>query len=216
MTNEELHIRMMEYLYGELDESERLRFEKYLEEHPSEKKELEELRETGTVLRHAEADKPKHHFTLTSVPVQPASSWWQYSSFRMAAAVAACVVLFFTAGAISGLHMNFGQDGFSVAFGGQSAVSEGFTPGQVQEIVAEIQQQNLQTMNELISASELQQREQIEETLTTFMDYLDTQRLEDFRSISRRVQEIQSNTASRFRQNEMVLGEIIETVNLDN
>lgn len=216
MTNEELHIRMMDYLYGELEENERRRFETYLQEHPSVKNELEELRETGTVLRHAEADKPKHHFTLTPAPVQPANRWWQYSSFRVAAAVAACVILFFTAGALSGLNMNIGQDGFSVAFGEQSAASEGFTAGQVQEIVSEIQQQNLQTINELISASELQQREQIEETLTTFMDYLDTQRQEDFRLISRGLQEIQNNTASRFRQNELVLGELLQQVNVEN
>jgi len=216
MTNEELHIRMMEYLYGELDESERLRFEKYLEEHPSEKKQLEELRETRVVMRHGKVDKPKHHFTLTPAPVQPANRWWQYSSFRVAAAVAACVILFFTAGAISGLNMNIGQDGFSMAFGEQPVGVAGFTADQVQQIVADIQQQNLQTMNELISASELQQREQIEETLTTFMDYMDTQRQEDFRLISRGLQEIQNNTASRFRQNELVLGELLQQVNVEN
>jgi len=216
MTNEELHIRMMDYLYGELDESERLRFEKYLEEHPSEKKEFEELRETRVVMRHGKVDKPKHHFTLTPAPVQPANRWWQYSSFRVAAAVAACVILFFTAGAISGLNMNIGQDGFSMAFGEQPVGVAGFTADQVQQIVADIQQQNLQTMNELISASELQQREQIEETLTTFMDYMDTQRQEDFRLISRGLQEIQNNTASRFRQNELVLGELLQQVNVEN
>ncbi|MFV1883967.1 MAG: anti-sigma factor family protein [Balneola sp.] len=224
MTREEAHILLMDYIYGELDNHQARELELYLETDPELKLEFEELSQTRSMLQHLPVQSPAEQLVIME-PEKEASTasenWWQkltsllmpQSSFgKTGFAMATFVFLFFVMGAFTDMNVSFGDGGFKMTFGDQPPVQTGYTAAQVEMIINQVQQENAQMINQYVLAAQEQQELQFQQTLSTFAEYLDSQRESDLELFNYSLTSLEENTYNRFRQTDQVLGEIIQTV----
>lgn len=122
-TKEEL----IEYLYGEMDDSRKAVIAQYLNENPEAKKELEGMNDTRLLLGQWEDEE------IVSPPgyLQPwANSEWLY--WRKYVAVAASILLVITFGWVSQFQVSFGENGFQAGFG---TIENGLSADEVADVI---------------------------------------------------------------------------------
>lgn len=225
MTKEEARLLFMDYMYGELESEKEQELLHYISQHEDLQKELEELTETKSLLRHLPVQSPTEQLVIMEPSNSSFRAWlrsvltallpsstFAKSSFGLVAAL----FLFVITAAFTDLNMSIGEHGFSLSFGEQPPVQQGFTPEQVQLIVEQVQRDNARLVNQIVADAQVQQNLLMEETLANFASYLQEQRNYDLEQISQGLSSLEQTTYNRFRQTDQVLGEIIETVSYGN
>lgn len=226
MNHETARSLFMDYIYEEMDDKQRREFEKYVSQHPDLQEELSELGDTRSILSFLPVEEPTEKLvivppTIVNTPEQPVAKIWQLTKFtRYAAAAAACLLMVFVGAALSKTNFSYDENGFQVAFGVEPApIQQGYSPEQVQLIVdhtiEKMRDENIQFVTDFVNAARTQQRDEFEQTLLDFANLFNDQRNQDLKFIADGMNQIQQNTFNRFRQTDLVLDEIIETVGSD-
>ena len=225
MNKEEARLLFMDYMYGELDQDQEQELLSYIRQHDDLRQELEELTEAKSLLQHLPVESPKEQLVIMEPEIKATTHWWKglFSSLipastfaRTSFGLVASVFLFVILAASTDLNMSLNDNGFNLTFGEQPPVQQGFTPEQVQLIVDQVQRQNAQMVNRIVTDAQVQQNLLLDETLSSFASYLEDQRNYDLQQIAQGITSLEQTTFNRFLQTDQVLGEIIQTVSYEN
>lgn len=140
---------MMAYLYGELDQQEKEKMDRYFLENPDARQELNSLRDTLSIISRVE-DKE-----VIAPPVldlgNPTPGWWQSAYFRIPMSIAASFLLILIVGKLLGTQISLGHQQLTIRFGDapvqvQPVVSNTLTETQVQLLIDQALQNNNKTI----------------------------------------------------------------------
>lgn len=143
---------LISWLYGELDEVEKGKVEKYLQENPDE---LKKVRQFGDVkdimgtLRDKEVIAPPLFMEDDDRKVIP---MWKTGSFRTIVTIAASFLLIMFVGKALDLNINYSNNELRIAFGerAESNGVDGLTPLQVQQMIDNSMTQNRSELDAVI------------------------------------------------------------------
>ena len=227
MTKDKARELFIDYMYGGLDIDTQQQLEAFVQQHPDLKDELDGMMETRQVLQQMPVESPTEQFVMMDPAVAKSSfriyleNLWATltpnTGFgRFGVAMASFVFLFIITGSVT--NMNFSmQDGeISLRFGEQPPAQVGYSAAQVEMIINQVQAENAELVAGIVQAAQEQQKSQFEQTLAGFASYLDEQRNSDLELIDYSLSNLEETTYNRFVQTDQVLGEIIQTVSLNN
>ena len=229
MTEEEARNQLMDYLYDEMEPEQKKEFEKVLEQSSGLKKELAELTSTRELIQSAPSEVPPHNMLMMmpgtesdkeeSEPAEKVNGIGSsfFSRFPAAATVlsaAASLLIILIGAALTDLNMGQDKDGFYLAFGErfETQQEESFTREEVYDLMEQMQQQNSALMATMVEELQRRQEEQLTQAVGVMADYVEEQRQEDLRLISRSLVQLQENTYNRFRQTDETLGDLIYAI----
>jgi anti-sigma factor RsiW len=225
MNKEEARLLLMDYVYGELDEAKKTELLSFIDQHDDLKQEFEEITDTQSFLHHLPVQNPAEQLVIMEPKNASGEGFWESilnaltprNSFAQAGfGVAVLAFVFIVTGAITGLNLSYSETGVQLGFGKVSEAEKSFSAAQVEQIVQQIQRDNVALVQQVVADAQEQQNIQLEETFASFASYLEGQRTNDLQLISSGLEDLKENTFTRFRQNEQVLGEIIQTVSYGN
>jgi hypothetical protein len=225
MTKEEARLLLMDYLYGELDTEKEKELMFFVEQHDDLKQEFAELSDTQSFLHHLPVQDPDEQLVIMEPNNDEKPSIWEQfialispqSGFaRFSYGMASLALVFIITGAITGLNITYNDSGMQIGFGEVAPAQQTFTAEQVQMIVQQVQRDNVALVQQIVADAQEQQNMQLEATFASFADYLESQRTTDLKLISSGLADLEETTYDRIKQNEQVLGEIIQTVSLRN
>lgn len=225
MNKEEARLLLMDYLYGELDNSKEKELLSFIAKHDDLKQEFEELTDTQSFLHNLPVQDPAEQLVIMEPKNSSTESFWESilsaltprNAFAQAGfGIAVLAFVFIVTGAITGLNISYNETGVQLGFGKVSEAEKSFSAAQVEQIVQQIQRDNVALVQQVVADAQEQQNIQLEETFASFASYLEGQRTNDLQLISSGLEDLKENTFTRFRQNEQVLGEIIQTVSYGN
>jgi hypothetical protein len=225
MNKEEARLLIMDYMYGELEDSKEKELLNFIAKHDDLKIEFEELTETQSFLHHLPVQDPDDKLVIMEPVKNSPEGFWQNilnaltprNAFAQAGfGIAVLAFVFIVTGAITGLNVSYTDAGVQLGFGETPPAEKTFSAAQVEQIVQQIQRDNVALVQQVVADAQEQQNIQLEETFASFASYLESQRTTDLQLISSGLEDLKENTFTRFRQNEQVLGEIIQTVSYGN
>lgn len=225
MNKEQARLLLMDYMYGELDETKKSELLDFINQYDDLKQEFEELTETRSFLHHLPVQDPAEQLVIMEPTKNSSKGFWQSilsaltprNAFAQAGfGVAVLAFVFIVTGALTGLNMSYSDSGIQLGFGEIPTTEKTFSAAQVEQIVQQIQRDNVALVQQVVADAQEQQNIQLEETFASFASYLESQRTNDLRLISSGLEDLKENTFTRFRENEQVLGEIIQTVSYGN
>ncbi len=158
---------LISYLYGELDSSEQLHVEQYLQKNPEEKKRLEEWMSARDIM----AFLPDKEVIAPPIIVgaDTAKPWWKENYFRMPMGMAASLLLFLVAARLMNLSATYSQGEVRIGFGAYQKAEQpkpGLTESQVNDMI----QQSLSRNNEAWQASWSEDRKGLEQSIRKNMN----------------------------------------------
>jgi anti-sigma factor RsiW len=217
MTKEQAEHYMMDYLYGELEGKELAEFEEMIRTNDDLRKELEELQETRSMLRHLPADDPSEKLLFAGIETEQQPATEKPVRFlsvfmRRSLGIAASILLLVIAGAATDMNFSAGSEGVKLSFGEQEPPAPAYTAAQIEMLISQVQQENRLLMEEYVLAAQEQQEQQFQQTLATFADYMQTQRQSDLETMNYSLTNLEDQTYELFEQTDMVLGQLIQTV----
>lgn len=205
----------MDYLYGEISESEKKELESYLQENPEMQAELNRFRETRSLLQ--EIPEPKHDPKIMVLAnykrsfgqwLREVRNLFPRSAMGKAVmAVAAGILLFLFAGSVARLHIETSEAGLSISMG-YTPAQDSFTHDDAQELVKQIRQENETMLANYADKITEQNSRQLQQAINYFQE----QRISDLQLVEQTLDELQQNTNSRIRQTNEYLGEVLQTV----
>lgn len=225
MNKEKARLLIMDYMYGELDGAKKSELLDFINQHEDLKQEFKELTETQSFLHHLPVQNPVEQLVIMEPKKASSEGFWESilnaltprNAFAQAGfGVAVLAFVFIVTGAITGLNLSYNETGVQLGFGKVSQTEKSFSAAQVEQIVQQIQRDNVALVQQVVADAQEQQNLQLEETFASFASYLEGQRTNDLQLISSGLEDLKENTFTRFRQNEQVLGEIIQTVSYGN
>ena len=207
---------LMDYLYDEISDTDKRKLEAYIADHPELQQELEELRETRSIMQKAPEVTPDNQISVVDTDHDDedrASSFKQFipSSkwMRRSLAAAACIALLLVSAAVADVSMQSTQNGFAIYFGGAvSPQSTGLTEAQTEAIVQRIQTENTAMMTEYADMLNKHNQQQLQQVVA----YFERQRLNDLQVIDQAFNQYQEKTEDKLQQTNQVLGEFLQTV----
>lgn len=225
MNKEEARLLLMDYMYGELDESKKSELIDFINRHDDLKQEFEELTETQSFLHHLPVQDPAEQLIIMEPSKGSNEGFWQslltaltpkHAFAQASFGIAVLAFVFIVTGAITGLNVSYTDSGVQLGFGEIPAAEKTFSATQVEQIVQQIQRDNVALVQQVVADAQEQQNIQLQDAFSSFASYLEDQRTNDLKLINTGLINLQENTSDRFRQNEQVLGEIIQTVSYGN
>ncbi len=227
MNKEKAQALLMDYLYNEMSKDEKEEFELYLNKHPDLQRELDEMKETRSMLQQMPIENPASRTLVIDPGSSRFLSWWQDAKkvlipkstpgktvFAMAAVLLISVLL----ASAASLRIHTTETGLTIAFG--SAVTEvqqrdtGLSEDDVAVLLSQIQQENAILAASLVEQAQQQQAEQFEEVLATVVRYFEEQRLNDLRLVGSGIAQLEEETYFRFRQTDEALSDLIYAINI--
>jgi len=212
---------LMEHLYNEISAADKKKLKTYLEGHPEMKQELDELRQTRSLLQQAPEVEPQKELVIAEPSERSFAGWWHNAKTvlprsgwgKTALATAACLVLLLVAGAVVDLNIQSTKAGFSISFGEMvQPKTSGLTEGQANAIVDQIQQENAAILTEYADMLNQHNRQQLQQVVQHF----ERQRANDLQLIDQALNQYQQKTESQITQTQQVLGEVIQTMAATN
>lgn len=127
---------LISWLYGELDETEKERVEKYFQENPEELKKMQRLSDVKDIMsniRDKEVIAPPL-FMDDDTKVIP---FWRTNSFRTVATIAASFLLILVAARLLNMQVNYANSELRISFGkpAETPMGAGLTAMQVQQMI---------------------------------------------------------------------------------
>jgi hypothetical protein len=187
MINEQL----LEYLYGEMDEKQRVIFEQSLQTDHALQRELSELKMVRNFLDHSIDEKTESTQIVVQRPklVRPISKWW---------VVAASVLMLLIAGKLLDLNINWQDNQMTIAFGQSHAhqstqTKETITPVEYLELKT-----GMESLKAQLSAFRLEQKsDQISAPQTISSGSKDDDRAQLVQLIQKALEDQQDNLETR-------------------
>jgi len=209
---------LMDYLYDEISEKNKIKLESLLEEDPNLREELEELKKTRTLLQQMPAEHPAKEMVVVEAQKRTFTEWLEEAKHllprttagKTGFAIAAGIALLLFIGSIARLHVNISNTGFEMAMGYSPAEQPAFTQDQVQTLVNRIRQENEAIMAEYAQTMYRENQDQIQQ----LVQYVNRQRLYDLELIDENLDKLQQANNYRWQRTNEFLGEVIQTVNL--
>ena len=163
---------LIDYVYGELDESEVKKVEAELVQCEACRKEVDELKGMHNVLASVPQIEPINQIVFTQSPKKPFVAWLRDASVllprsfwgRLGFATAALSILLLVTGSIANLHIDYNNNQFSVSMGlfpQNTSSSQSAQDETVQAILAKIRQETPAIVKTLIDANTENQNEQL-------------------------------------------------------
>lgn len=222
MNKETARELFMDYLYDELNSTQKKELEQFLSLHPHLQKELEELSDVRSVLSHLPVQEPARQFVMMEPgKAETKSSWDKFihalipqNGFALAGyAVATCLILFAVIGAFTQMSLTINDNGFNLAFREpQEVVQQGFTAEQVEYLLQQLKEENALMVSDALQTMQENQDEKLEQTFIDFARFMEQQRTRDLQLISSGLNNMEETYYDRFEQTDLVLNEIIQTV----
>jgi len=144
---------LISWLYGELDEAERAKVEKYLQENPEELKKIQQLRDVSDIMNNVQ-DKEVIAPPLFMDDVKTVS-FWRSNSFKTIMSIAASFLVLIVAAKILNLNISYSDNALTIAFGEIKTKEVHATPSldanDVQKMIdSSLQQNNTDQINEMV------------------------------------------------------------------
>jgi hypothetical protein len=210
----------MDYLYDEISESDKKKLEKYLEQNPDIHKELEQLKQTRTVLQQMPDPDPAQQLLVMEPRERSFSQWWTQAKGliphslpgKTAFAATAALVLFFLLGSLTQLHIDTSNDGLSISFGYSPTINQGLSQEEASALFAQIKEENAVMLADYAGAINQQNKEQLQQVIA----YFEEQRMQDLQLVNQTLNQLQENTNYRINRTNEYLGEVLQTVSYQN
>lgn len=217
MTCDEIKISLMDFLYNESDpEAEKL-VRAHLQNCVACRSEYEALSRTSLTLKAWENEDPRLHLLF----VKESQSWLsvlkeKFENMRVTAlgklawlaAGIAIGVLFISALLNTEISYNNGNFAYRTSLLPRPAVTAD------SQLVAQIRQELNEKYQQMLLASQQQQRDDFNRTLAQFATEVDRQRQIDLTLVGRGLDEFQQHYNSRFERNDQILNQFLRTVKL--
>jgi hypothetical protein len=155
---------LISWLYGELDEVEKAKVEKYFQENPDELKKMQQLGGVKDIIgniRDKEVIAPPV-FMDDDVKVVPI---WRTSSFRTIATIAASFLLIIVVGKVLGTEIRYNNGSLVISFGKPVPAEGGLTAMQVQQMIDESTQKSNEALETRLAANRTELDDAIRNTL---------------------------------------------------
>lgn len=219
MTCDEIKISLMDFLYNESDpETEKL-VRAHLQNCAACRGEYEALSRTSLTLKAWENEDPRLHLVF----VKESQSWLHAVKEKFAHLRAPAVgklawlsagiaigVLFISALLNTEISYNNGNFVYRT-----SLLPRPSAPATADsQLVAQIREELNEKYQQMLLASQQQQREEFNRTLTQFATEVDRQRQIDLMLVDRGLNEFQQHYNSRFERNDQILNQFLRTVKL--
>jgi hypothetical protein len=153
---------LIAYLYDELEGDEKLRVEKYLLQHPDERRELAKLGGVSKLLKHLE-DKEVIAPPLF-IPEGSRGHFWNAPYFRTIISIAASLIIVILVARFSGARLTLADREFRLSFGDTQTVAQPeqtLTAGEVQQMI----NQSLQANNSVLTDNWDASRRELEKSI---------------------------------------------------
>lgn len=161
---------LISWMYGELDEAEKAKVEKYFLENPDELKKAQQLgsvREIIGNIRDKEVIAPPLFMDDDNrvIPI------WRTSSFRTIATIAASLLLIIVAARLLGTEISYSQGNLTISFGKPAAQQQsnlaGLTAEDVQRMIDASSQKNQEAFEARLTANNAELDAAIRETMAS-------------------------------------------------
>jgi len=221
MNCEQAQSLLMDYLYDEISDEDRLLFQAHLSQCESCQQELESLRQTSTLLQQWEDVTPDFNVVMVTEKV----SWlgrlvqgignYLPKPRKIAAGVAIAVAGLFLLLAIANTEISYRQGEFKMSLGLFSKPADrGTTVSTVDpQWVEQLQKQNYYLMNSLIQQSEQRQRKELASAVLQLRQELERQRIEDLNLVGFGLDDIKQTTYRQIRRTDESLNQLMKFIN---
>lgn len=222
MNEKEARILFMDYIYGEIDENQRIKLENYLEGHPELKDELEELQETSNIIRKIPVKEPAHRLIVVDPKDKNSLQWYrnaitlftpETALAKTVLGLAAMLLIAFLLASFARLQVASTDNGWTVAFGSAPAVvQQRVDEDVINELISQMRQENLLLVTTLMEESQQQNEEQLQEAVGAILEYMQEQRRRDLQLVGQGLAEIEEENYYRYLQTNETLGELIYAI----
>lgn len=207
----------MDYLFNEMDPTQRKEFEKVLKSRPDLQAELDEIKSTSELLSSSPSVVPEFKPAFLTVSnendekkikmIRPLFS----PVIKTLFAVAASVLLILIGSSLTGMEMGQSEQGFYLTFGSPPVhqTATGITEEQVLGIMEQMRMEQSLLLTSLLKQAQVQQNEQFNEVITLLADYYDERRQQDLIMIADGFEQLEMQTHHRFNRTNAALGDII-------
>ncbi|REL38893.1 hypothetical protein DYD21_02770 [Rhodohalobacter sp. SW132] len=226
MTEQEAKLKLMDYLYDEMDEGERIEFEEALMINPELQKELDSLRSTRSLLQTESKEIPHREMLLLKIPDAGTDSAKESHQTHKTGAknsnrlsytiLAAAAALLLTTLLVtwSNLHITRTDTGMEITFGQTSVQapadrSDSISEEEIITLITQLQQENALLFSELLNESRLEQQQQLENVVTDLATYYEEQRRQDLMLISETLLQMEEETYFRLMQTDETIEDLI-------
>lgn len=213
----DIKLMLMDFLYGEISDEDKALLQDHLAQCSICHDEVEALQHTSKMLQHWEDVDPR----LNLVFVHESQSVWSrliqwlpISSKKLAYGLAIGFAIVIMLLSIANIDLSYREGHFSLKMGllPRKEIQPTSTPND--ELIAQIQQQNLQLMTTLIQQSEERQRKQVIATLTEFSRDIENRRTADLRLVGAGLDEIEKSVYTKLqKQTNNQLNNLIRYIN---
>lgn len=211
----------MEYLYDEISAEDKAKLESYLDKNSGLRQELNELRETRSLLQQM-PDPDTRPKLLVMDPRDRTFLQWCREARQLlphsllgksALAAVAGLILLLVVGSVAQLHVDTSGGGVAISMGGPPpTASEGLTAEQAEVLADEIRRENAVMMADYAEAINQQHRQQLQQLIS----YFQQQRIDDLQLVDQTLDEFQQTTHDRLLQTNLYLGEVLQSVRLQD
>lgn len=188
---------LISYLYGELDEAEKVKVQGYLQENPEEMKHLQHMKAVLGILEKVE-DKEVIAPPIFMDDATKTRSFWSSKSFRTVLSIAASFLLILVAARLLQVEVSYSGNELRIVFGGS-------TVKQAQPVDSGISEEQVQ---KLIDASMAKSNEMAETRLAETQQKLDQSIRQNLAANSQRINDLvrQTSAASQDQLTAFVAG----------
>lgn len=151
---------IISYLYGELDENEAKKMQRYFLENPEELKQVQQMADVLGIMGKVE-DKEVIAPPVFMDEERKVRSFWSTTSFRTVLGIAASFLLILVAARLLGTEINYSQGELNISFGGSKqnsaidkAANAGLTEADVQKLINASLAKNNETAEVRIAESQ--------------------------------------------------------------
>jgi hypothetical protein len=210
----------MDYLYDEISESDKTKLEVYLDNNPDSRKELEQLKQTRSLLQQMPEPDPAQQLLVMEPHERSFSQWWTQAKNllphsllgKTAFAAAAGLILFFLLGSLAQLHIDTSNEGLAISLGYSPTVNQGLSQEEANALIAQIKEENTAMLADYAEAINRQNEEQLQQVIA----YFEEQRMQDLQLVNQTLNQLQENTNYRINRTNEYLGQVLQTVSYQN
>ncbi len=212
-SDEQFQLKLIDYLYGEMEESEKREFEKLLNSNPDLKAEADSLSNVRSILNEPQeqtTNEPANEATVTKL-------WYQSMPLQIAASIILVWVILLATAVMAGLQLKWDSEGFMVSFGETAVVEIPEIPETSNFVTTDLLMEYSELQGDLIARAIQTEREnqarQLQQLFEEYATLIENRRLIDLQLIEMEIQEQRDQTDRKFRQAEFVLNELFQFVN---
>ncbi len=209
----------MDYLYDEITDTEKQKLESYLAENPHLRKELDEFRQTRSLLQKMPVQEPDRKLLMLDPNQNSFSQWWQDARTllpqtllgKAGFAIAAGLVLLLLVSSVAKLHIETSEAGIAVSFGHSPTVDE-ISAEHAEMLFNRMQEENAIMMAEYMETINQQNQDQLQQVV----NYFQRQRVNDLQLVNQTLNELQQTTDYRLQQTNRFLGQMLQNASYND